>query len=207
MAKLAMAGHDVFIAILGEGATSRFSKREEADVALVGQLRTNSHEAADVVGAREVFLYGLPDNRFDSVNLLDVVKIVEELVRRLSPQAVYTHHPGDLNIDHGIVSRAVLTATRPTKGSPVREVYAFEVASSTEWAFQQVAPPFRPNTFVDISSTLEAKIQALMKYPTEVQPFPHPRSREALTSIAHRWGGVAGCDAAEAFELIRAIRV
>ena len=119
---------------------------------------------------------------------------------------VYTHHPGDLNIDHALTYRAALTATRPLAGSVVRELYSFEIASSTEWAFQSLTPAFRPNTFVDVSTTIEQKIRAMEAYESEVRTFPHPRSPEALRAIAHRWGSVMGAQYGEAFELIRAVR-
>jgi LmbE family N-acetylglucosaminyl deacetylase len=119
---------------------------------------------------------------------------------------VYTHHPGDLNIDHALTYRAALTATRPLAGSVVRELYSFEIASSTEWAFQSLTPAFRPNTFVDVSTTIEQKIRAMEAYEREVRTFPHPRSPEALRAIAQRWGSVMGTQYGEAFELIRAVR-
>ena len=101
--------------------------------------------------------------------------------------------------------RAVLTATRPTAGHPVRRVYAYEIASSTEWAFSQLAPVFSPNVFVDIAGTLELKIRAMETYELEARPFPHPRSPESLRAIARRWGSTAGLEAAEAFQLVRAV--
>jgi LmbE family N-acetylglucosaminyl deacetylase len=206
MARLSQEGHDVYVAILGEGITSRYDAREEADPALVEALHARSREAGRLVGAKEVFLYGLPDNRFDTVPMLDVVKVIEDLVERLAPGRVYTQHGGDLNVDHNVVYRATLTATRPMQGHPVREVYAYEVASSTEWAFQSFAPPFRPNTFVDIAGTLDAKIRAMETYESEARPFPHPRSPESLRAIAQRWGSTVGMPAAEAFELVRRLQ-
>lgn len=203
--KLAERGHDTYIAILGEGVTSRYPQREEADLGLVRALAERSREVAAVLGTRDLCRYDLPDNRFDSVPLLDVVKIVEELVGRVGPQVVYTHHPGDLNIDHLVTFRAVMAATRPMVGCPVTSVLCFEVPSSTEWAFQQVWPAFRPNVFVDITATLELKQRSMALYESEARPFPHPRSPEALRVIAQRWGTVAGLLAAEAFELVRSI--
>jgi LmbE family N-acetylglucosaminyl deacetylase len=100
----------------------------------------------------------------------------------------------------------VLTATRPVAGQCVKEIYAFEVPSSTEWAFQGLEPVFRPNVFVDIADSLATKIEALDCYDTEMRKFPHPRSAEALRAIAARWGSVAGLQAAEAFELVRSVR-
>jgi LmbE family N-acetylglucosaminyl deacetylase len=206
MARLAREGRQVRIAILAEGMTSRYAQREQANTDELRRLHSQAKSAAQQVGAKELVLSGLPDNRLDTVPLLEVVKIVEELVERFQPEVVYTHHPGDLNVDHGVVHRAVLTATRPTQGQPVREIYTFEVASSTEWSFQGVGPAFRPNVFVDISETLETKVSAMGCYVSEGRPFPHPRSPEALRAIATRWGTVVGCRAAEAFELVRSFR-
>jgi LmbE family N-acetylglucosaminyl deacetylase len=206
IARLAKEGHDVYIAILGEGITSRYERREQADRGMVEALHARSREVADLLGAKDLFVYDLPDNRFDTVPLLDVVKVIEGLVKRFQPQVIYTHHGGDLNIDHVVVHRAVLTATRPIQGQSVLDVYAFEVPSSTEWSFQQFMPSFRPNVFVDITHTLDIKVQAMSLYDTEVRLFPHPRSPEAIRAIARQWGTVVGCEAAEPFELIRSVR-
>lgn len=206
MARLAREGHEVRIAILAEGMTSRTAQREQTEQKQLDHLHRNARQAADKVGAMELLLSKLPDNRLDTVPLLNVVKLVEELIERFKPTVIYTHHPGDLNVDHGVVHRAVLTATRTLPGQRVREIYSFEVASSTEWAFQRLEPSFRPNVFVDIGSTLETKIAALHCYDTETREFPHPRSAEATRAIAMRWGSVAGFPAAEAFELVRSLR-
>jgi LmbE family N-acetylglucosaminyl deacetylase len=196
----------VDILILGEGITSRSERREHANTAAVERLRADAQAAGKMLGARSVRLANFPDNRFDGVPLLDVIKVVEAAVAELSPQTIYTHHPGDLNVDHGVTFRAVMTATRPMADQAVRDVYSFEVSSSTEWAFQQIQPPFRPNVFVDVSSSIERKVKAMLQYESEVRPFPHPRSGEAIRVQARRWGSVAGCEYAEAFELIRSVR-
>lgn len=205
MARLAAAGEQVYAAILGEGVTSRFAQREAADRELLSSLKDDSARAAERLGVADLFTYDLPDNRFDTVALLDVVKIVEELVQRLAPTAIYTHHAGDLNVDHGVVHRAVLTAARPVAGASVQAIYAFEVPSSTEWAFGQLEPRFRPTVFVDIAATLEAKVEAMEAYESEARPFPHPRSPDALRALARARGAAAGLEAAEAFELVRLI--
>jgi len=207
MARLAQEGCAVHIAILGEGITSRHAQRDQADAEDLSRLHQRAREASVKVGAKDVVLFQLPDNRLDTVPLLDLVKLLEGLIQKLQPEVIYTHHAGDLNVDHGLVHRAVLTATRPLPGQSVREIYAFEVPSSTEWAFHQLQPVFRPSVFVDISRTLEAKIAGLACYDSETRKFPHPRSPEALRAIAARWGTVAGCQAAEAFELVRSLRL
>jgi len=206
MARLAQEGETVYVAILGEGITSRVQHRAHADASEVEALRNCSHRVAARLGARECFLYGLPDNRFDTVPLLDIVKIIEDLVAKLKPDTVYTQHGGDLNVDHLQLYRATLTATRPIVGCPVKAVYAYEVASSTEWAFQQFSPAFRPSVFVNIEATLSRKIDAMQMYQSEAREFPHPRAPEALRAQAQRWGTTAGLAAAEAFDLVRLVQ-
>ncbi len=205
IAKLTGEGEAVHVAILGEGLTARYGNRSDADKTALGFLAETSKRVAGRLGVKEVVHYSLPDNRFDSVPLLDVIKIVEELVDRLKPCRVFTHHGGDLNIDHSITFRATVTALRPFNGSPVKSIYMYEVPSSTDWAFGKVARGFSPNAFVDVSGTLEAKLEAMRMYETEMRVFPHPRSEEALRATAIRWGSVAGLNAAEAFEIFREI--
>lgn len=205
IARLTNEMKNVYVAILGEGVTSRYSKREQADADAIEKLRNNSKRVSEFLGVKELFLHDLPDNRFDTVPLLDIVKILEALIDKVKPLTIFTHHGGDLNIDHSIIHRATLTATRPIAGQSVKKVYAYEVPSSTEWAFAQFAKVFHPNVFIDIGETIEKKAKAMEIYESEVRSFPHPRSPEALKSVAKRWGAVAGLEAAEAFELIRGI--
>ena len=205
-ARRAAAGDAVHIAILGEGVTSRAGHPEDAERGAVSALEDDARAVAGMLGAKSVVFGRLPDNRFDTVPLLDVTKRVEGWIREADPEVVYTHHGGDLNVDHRVAFQAVLTATRPTPRCRVREVYAFEVASSTEWAFQQLTPTFRANVFEDVTGTIELKVQCLERYREEHRPFPHPRSGEALRANARRWGSVAGLLYAEAFELVRDVR-
>lgn len=194
----------VHIAILGEGITSRTGTDSERELR---SLHEQARRAGRVVGATTVIVEDpFPDNQFDTVPLLRIAKAVEDLIDRFEPDVIYTTHAGDLNIDHGLTARAVLTATRTMRGCRVRELYSFEVASSTEWTFQQLSPVFRPNVFVDVSETIERKIEAMSVYEGEMRPFPHPRSAEALRVQARRWGVVAGMDYAEAFEAVRILR-
>ena len=198
--------HEVHVLILGEGLTSRLDDRERAEVEPLEQLRADGTKASQLLGVSSIEFGGLPDNQFDQVPLLQIIKILESKIRTVQPGAIYTHHSGDLNVDHGLTCRAVLTATRPGIGHPVQDVFSCEIRSSTEWAFQQVTPIFRPNVFVDISATIGAKIKAMECYVTESRPSPHPRSPESLRAIAKYWGSVIGCEYAEAFELIRSLR-
>jgi LmbE family N-acetylglucosaminyl deacetylase len=203
LALLAKHG-DVHVTILGEGITAREAQRD--DHGAIEELYTDAHTAASVLGVSSVRLEGLPDLRFDSLPLLDIVWRVERVIREIRPTVVYTHHAGDLNRDHQLTLRAVLTATRPLAGCPVLDIYSFQVPSSTEWAFGTTGPAFRPNVFVDVTSTIEQKVQAMECYRSERRDFPHPRSADALRALARHWGSVVGRPYAEAFSLVRSVR-
>lgn len=206
MARLAAEGWQVHVLILAEGVTSRAQARERAHhQAELGALSRAAQAAADALGVAGVRLLSMPDNRMDGVELLDVVKQVEEEIARLQPRRIYTHHRDDLNVDHRVVHDAVAAAARPLPGTCVREVLTFEVPSATEWRLAGSGMPFVPSVFVDISGTLERKRRALQAYASEMRPYPHARSLEAVDHLARWRGASAGMEAAEAFQLARAL--
>lgn len=207
IAKHVEAGDVVYGLILGEGQTSRFDRREEAGNEIVERLHGDTERAAAVLGIRKMYFENFADNRFDSVDLLDIVKAVERRIRELRPAVIYTHHRGDLNVDHRMAYQAVLTATRPMQDQPVKEIYTFETVSSTEWNFSYRQEQFAPNVFVRLTAAqFEKKLAAMEEYKTELCAYPHPRSLEMLRASAVRWGGVAGGHYVEAFETVRIIR-
>lgn len=192
--------------ILGEGMTSRNITRELADNNMIEDLHENSLKAGQIIGFKDIYFSNIPDNRFDSVDLLDIIKQVEKYIKELNPDIIYTHHYGDLNIDHRRTFEAVLTACRPVGEYSVKEIYVFETPSSTEWNFNSKNSTFTPNVFVDIEETIDDKLRAMSCYETELGVYPHPRSLEALKIIAARWGIVVGKKYVEAFELVRKVR-
>src|SRR3989344_2352837 len=199
IARLSKEGNSVHILILGEGVTSRYDDPAKADVRELATLHKKAQDVGAFLGAKSVTLSKLPDNRFDTVALLDIIKIIEKKIAEIKPETVYTQHGGDLNIDHQCTFRAVLTATRPVAGSPVKKVYGYEVGSSTEWSFGEFAPVFRPQVFVDIGATLAKKTQAMAMYESEARAFPHPRSAEAIEALAKTRGSMAGVSPSGAF--------
>jgi LmbE family N-acetylglucosaminyl deacetylase len=202
IARHARAGDEVHVVIMAEGLTSRDPKRDTAAAGdALDSLAGIAREANAKLGARSVTLHRLPDNRMDSVDLLDVVKLVEGEVRRVQPEIVYTHHAGDLNIDHRLVNESVLTACRPQPGQTVRTILFFEVPSSTGW--RAGGEVFAPDWYIDIADTLELKLQALACYAGEMRAWPHARSIQALEHLARWRGASVGLDAAEAFMLGR----
>lgn len=206
IARRVAEGDQAFALILGEGQTSRWDNRKEADCEVVSELHQDAIASSKIIGYTDICFENLPDNRFDSVDLLDVIKLVEKYVKKIGPDVIYTHHANDLNIDHRVTCEAVLTATRPIGDYKVKEIYEFETVSSTEWNFGNRETAFYPNVFVDVSDYFGTKCEAMKQYKSELCEFPHPRSLKMLEAVARRWGGIVGKEFVEAFELVRSVK-
>jgi len=204
-------GDKVHILIMAEGITSRDDCRDrEAHADELTDLSKTAKHANESLGAVSVEFLSFPDNRMDSIPLLDVVKEVEKRIEQFKPSIVYTHHIGDVNVDHQIVHKAVVTACRPIPGQCVKTLLFFEIASSTEWQTPGANNSFIPNWFEDIDTPvtdgktcLEKKLEALDIYNCEMRSFPHSRSIKAIESLAKWRGASVGFNAAEAFSLGR----
>lgn len=206
IAKRVKNGDEAYALIMAEGFTSRKGKEEEKDYEIIRNLHKKTIESVKIIGYKDVFFANLLDNRMDSYNLLDIIKIIENYISDIQPDVIYTHHVGDLNVDHELTSRAVITATRPCANYKVNEIYAFQIPSSTEWKFNCDAEKFNPNLFEDVEDYMEIKCNAMKKYDTELCEFPHPRSIKMLNIIAQYWGSAVGLNMVEAFEVIRSVR-
>lgn len=202
--RLVNEGCEVYTAILGEGITSRDDARQPGKRAEeIARLKQQTLDANKLLGVKDVFMFDFPDNRFDTVPLLDIVKVVEKVKEKIKPGILFTHFENDLNIDHKITYQAVLTASRPLPGESVKEIYSFEVLSSTEWRFPL---SFSPDCFFDITQTIDIKTAALEKYESELKEFPHPRSIKGMKLNAEQWGMKTGVAFAEAFKVVRLLR-
>jgi LmbE family N-acetylglucosaminyl deacetylase len=186
LARLAKEGHEVHVAIMG-----------------IRHLETEARHACMLLGVKQLHTMDLPDQRFDSVDLLDVIQKVEAVLAGVQPEIVYTNHTHDLNHDHAITAKAVLVATRPKEECCVKSVLMFEIPETTGWGFNY---QFHPSVFMDVSGFMATKREAMACYPSEVKPWPHPRSAEALQVTSRHWGSVVGLQHAEAFQLVRSIR-
>lgn len=194
-------GDTVYAVFMADGVSSR----AQADQEDLENRNAAAERAREILGIQENFYLGLPDNRLDSLPLIEVVQRLEPIIRKLQPNIIYTHHHGDLNVDHRITHQVVLTACRPMPGSRVQAIYAFEVMSSTEWA-TPIAEPFLPNHYVDISDQINTKMDALRAYQLEMRDAPHSRSFEHLSHLAQHRGYTVGVMAAEAFVVVRTVR-
>ena len=190
--------------ILAEGQTSRKKNRAETTQDVIDSLRNNSKEAAKILGYSDIEFCDYPDNRMDELDRLDIIKCISEYIEKYIPDIIFTHHIGDLNVDHRRVCEAVLTACRPVGDYCVKRIYSFETPSSTEWNYSS-ENRFRPNVYFDITDTLDYKLKAIMCYKSELRDYPHPRSIGALRALAGYRGSNVGFKYAEAFELLREV--
>jgi LmbE family N-acetylglucosaminyl deacetylase len=205
IAKLADGGARIHVAFLADGVFSREGNGVAQQTQLTAR-RAAAQKACQILGVESVSFGDFPDNRMDTVGLLDITKVVEALIAKYLPEVVLTHHAGDVNIDHRRLHDAVVTACRPQKGKSVNTLLCFEVPSSTEWQLPGSGPVFAPNWFVDISSTLDRKLLALDAYAAELRDWPHPRSKQGVEHLARWRGATVGVDAAEAFVLGRQLK-
>jgi LmbE family N-acetylglucosaminyl deacetylase len=187
-------GDSVTIVIACEGESLRYGSTG------VGQSEHIRH-AAEKLGVKDTRLLGFKDQQLDTVTLTKIISPLEKIVQEITPEVVYCQYGGDINLDHQLLFKAVLVATRPTNKS-ISSVYSFDTASSTEWAYPRT---FVPDTWVDITTTLHAKLSAMSCYKSELREYPHPRSLEALEHKARSWGNQSCIDAAEVFMTVRKV--
>lgn len=192
--------------ILGEGITSRSDERDThlwKDELI--KHRENIEKARIAIGYKSVGIYNFPDNRFDSISLLDIIKVIEKEKNKFNPEIIFTHHGGDLNIDHQKTFEAVITATRPMNNEKVKMILTFETPSGTEWIASSDPRRYIPNLYIEVSeSNLSAKINGMECYEYEKRKYPHPRSPKALKILAQQRGITVGKKYVEAFNIIRA---
>lgn len=199
IARLASEGRDVHVAIVTKGGPPLF------DEAFIQRGRNEARQAHQVLGVKEtVFLDGFPAALLDTIPQSTLNAGLREAIDAVDPELLFIPFPGDLHIDHRMVAEAALVATRPNRRHAIAAVLAYEALSETNWGAPGT-PGFAPNVFVDVSKQLDLKLEAMGRYASQLQPFPHERSLEALRALAIGRGATAGLEAAEAFVLIRGI--
>ena len=190
-------GDSVSILIIASIGSTRYDKKT------IQLIKNSALKSANHLGIDDVRFSDLNDQMLDSLPLITITKQIEKVINDVKPHIIYTHHFGDINRDHQIVHDATLTAARPYSTPFVEKIISYETPSSTEWSNTSIEKCFTPNMFTDISIFLEDKLKAVSEYSTELQPYPHPRSLEALENRAKYWGSIIGVRAAEPFVLVR----
>lgn len=195
-------GDKVFAVSMTNGVGSR-DAQSKGDI---NKRAIAADKASRILGFEWLQAGKFSDNEMDKSSLIEVVKFIENIKNLLKPDIVYTHSSSDLNIDHRIVSEAVLTAFRPQPNEKCREIRAFEVSSATDYGHKSVTGSFYPNLFIDISDTWGEKLLALKEYASEMRDYPHTRSFEGIENLSKLRGNQVGLRQAEAFEIIRKIQ-
>lgn len=199
MYRLSQTGKEVNVCILSAQAMARANRPGDQE------LRDDMEKCLGMLGVKQVVMGDFPNIMLNTVPHLQLVQFIENAIRDTRADVIITHHPEDLNNDHLHTSMACQEAARlfqRTNDSPVlKELLFMEVPSATEWSLNTAMNAFRPDTFVEIKEKgVEKKIEALSQYRNVMRPYPHPRSREAITGLAAFRGGQSGCRYAEAFQ-------
>ena len=187
--------------ILSQGMLSRGEEYREN----LGELHDATLSANNILGIDDVKFHDYPDNAFDTVPRLEIIKCVEQEIDDFQPDIIFTHFGHDLNIDHRRTFEAVLTACRPIPGEKQPDIYSFFVPSSTDWTDGNCMKSFVPNVFVDVSASIERKLEALNCYTTEMREYPHSRSLESIRIFSQYWGNRVGIKWCEPLILVRKI--
>lgn len=196
-------GFKVDLITLTDGIGAREIKKNK--LSIEKKRRINAlMKSSKILGINNILNFDFPDNKLDSIPLLEIIKPIEKKIIEFKPSIIFTHFDNDLNKDHNIVSKAIQTICRPNLPFQINEILFFEILSSTEWHLNK-RKNFIPNKFVDITKTIDKKISALKCYKNELKKFPHSRSIEGVKIIAKYRGMISGLKFAEAFIIHRII--
>ncbi|MDO6507257.1 PIG-L deacetylase family protein [Colwellia sp. 4_MG-2023] len=204
IAKHIAQGDQVTVAFMTNGVASRLDTPEHNTNAT--KRESAAQLALKALGVSNFHQFDFPDNKMDTVALLEVTQAIESVISACKPDTIYTHFGHDLNIDHRITHKAVMTACRPQSWSSVKKILSFEVLSSTEWNSPSINA-FQPHYIVDISNYWNKKLAALKCYEDEMRDFPHSRSYQCVEALAILRGATHGFEKAEAFFVERILDV
>lgn len=191
-------GAQVDIVIITDGSSTQYAGDEE----ILVSKHKEAEKAANILGIDKIFQLSFPDMRLDTVPHVDINKALENLISRGHYDCVFCQEPGDINMDHRKLYDSTSVAVRPHPFQNVRKFLTYYVNSSSEWGGIMRGAAFSPNVFIDISETLQFKLDSMAEYKTELRDYPHPRSLEALKNTAAYFGNMTGYPYAEAFRLI-----
>jgi N-acetylglucosamine malate deacetylase 1 len=201
IARLIDEGNDVRVVFFTNGVGAR---KGQLPVDVIDR-RSAAEQAIGILGAKLLSSFSFSDNAMDGTPIIEIIREFEDVLRGFEPEVLFTHHAGDLNVDHRLVHEVVMTACRPQPDSGVREIYSFEVASSTGWSSPSMGNSFQPQRFIDISTTWDRKQKALEAYSQEMRAYPHARSIEAMEALVKYRGSQVGMVMAEAFVVERQV--
>jgi len=188
---------NVYLCVVTEAVKSLKLSKEEGI-----QRRKEVVNSSKMLGIKKTFFLDFPSLLLDTIPIFDIINKLQEIIKEVNPETVFSHYGNDPNQDHKIVSQASLVATNPNC-SKVKEVYFYEIPSST--TYSTGFDNFCPNTFVDIEKYIDTKVKILKRYKSEIREYPHPRSMEGVKTYSQFRGLMCNKNHAEAFILYRRI--
>jgi LmbE family N-acetylglucosaminyl deacetylase len=197
--KLSEEGNQLFVLVVTRGSSKFYSDEKILNV------RNEAHLAHKLLGVKQTFFLDFPAPELDTIPLADISKEISKVISDNKINVLYLPHRGDIHNDHRVVFNAGLVAARPVGEYFVKEVYAYETLSETEWAAPFADDAFIPTCFVSVENTLNSKMEAMKCFKSQLKAFPNPRSLETIEALAKFRGSTVGFKAAEAFMVIRQI--
>lgn len=165
LAKYADSGNEVFMCHIANGDMGHAVIMPDE----LRRIRTAEAErSGKMLGAKEVFNIDVPDLVVDATNEETVKKVIE-IIRHVKPDVMITHSPEDYMADHintgKIVFNASFSASVPHYGKGdvhglITPLYYMDTLAGVN---------FLPEEYVDITETLERKLQAVDKHESQVK--------------------------------------
>jgi N-acetylglucosamine malate deacetylase 1 len=199
IARFASEGSEVYVAVVTKGYPPQFAQN------LYQTVRQEALSAHQLLGVKETLFLSLPAAGLDTIPHRDVNSELVGVFKTIQPDVLFIPFNGDMHLDHQVIFLSSLVASRPIHPYAPKTIYCYETLSETNWNAPYLTPNFVPNSFIDIAAHLETKIQAMKKFASQIQPFPHERSEETLRALATLRGSQVSCFAAEAFVLVRQV--
>jgi len=172
------------------------------------RISARSHEIKTVstmYGFDSVVNLNLPTTKLDILPIQQLIEMIGDAILKIRPEILYVPFPGDIHTDHRVVFQAVAACTKWFRFGSIKKILAYETLSETDFAINPDLNAFAPNVFVDISELMLEKLRIMQIYKSEMGLFPFPRSEEAIVALSQIRGVAAGCEAAEAFMLLKEI--
>lgn len=170
------------------------------------QRQLEIEKVASEYGFIKTFKLDYKTMSLTSESLLKMIPQISEIFHEVKPEVIYTLNRSDAHSDHRYLSDAVLACTKSFRYPFIKEVLMYECISETEFAPAFFEKVFLPNYFVDISAFLNKKIEIMRVFESELGNSPFPRSEENIRALAKFRGSTAGCQYAEAFQVVKIIK-
>lgn len=145
----------------------------------------------------------LPTTKLKSLEEGTIISEIKKVYDKVRPEWIMIPGQYDAHSDHRVVYNCCMAAAKSFRAPYIKRITTMEILSETDYGFQN--EKFVPNMFVDITDYLDAKINAMKIYDTEVEEVPFPRSFENIESLASVRGGCCSIRYAEAFCVLKQV--